>query len=165
MTSGAQDLLTMRLKFHHFNFSKPRISLAEKTPHTSRKEFTPDVQEALHDSVWLWWSQKDILAGGHNGILSLSNLIPSNHTVKFTWFIAVWFLPNKERKIRELAECSPDHKARMCGFSNTGVGDFLCKNFVNSDCSQSYSMLCGRKKGRRYCLKSWEFKMPEERQS
>lgn len=48
--------------------------------------------------------------------LSLSNLMPSNHTVKFTWFIAVIFLPNKGRKIRELAEGSPDHKARTCGF-------------------------------------------------
>lgn len=55
--------------------------------------------------------------------------------------------------MRELDSYS-DHKARMCGFWNTGVGELPSKNLVNADCIPIQSMPCGWKKDRTHCPKA-----------
>lgn len=54
--------------------------------------------------------------------------------------------------MRELARYL-DHKARMRGSYNTGVGEFPSKNFVNTDCTPS-SIRAGWIEDRRHCPKT-----------
>lgn len=84
--------------------------------------------------------------------LTLDAIIP-HCSIHLVYICMISPQQRKENKIRELGSYS-DHKARMCGFWNTGVGELPSKNLVNADCIPIQSMPCGQKKDRTHCPKA-----------